>query len=161
MIAINSGSSTRVSLVLTSWLDRFRPMLAGADADAVFHRQNKNLAVANLARFARAASLDHGVDGRFDEIVVHGDLQLDLPEQIDADFAAPVDFGLPLLPAKTLHVHDGQPNHLHFGQGRFDVLELAWLDDSNDEFHGGYRVKGFRKMILHRSHAPILKVFDP
>lgn len=117
-------------------LYRFRPALAGADADAIFERQDKDFAVADRAVVPRAAPFDDRVDRRLDEIVVDGDLQLDLAEQIDCDFSAAENFGLALLPAEALDVHDRESDDFHFREGGFNVFQFAGLDDGDDEFHG-------------------------
>ncbi len=64
-------------------LDRRRPAFTSADADALVHRQHKNLPVSDFSLGARAASLENGVDRRLDEFVIHGNLQLHLPQQVD------------------------------------------------------------------------------
>src|SRR4051812_43578374 len=84
--------------------DGLGPALAGPDADAILHRQDENLAIADLAVGAAPARLDDRVDGRLDEILVHGDLELDLPEQVDGHLMPPIDLGIPLLPPEALHV---------------------------------------------------------
>src|SRR3954452_6779436 len=53
--------------------DRLGPSLAGPDADAILHRQDENLAIANLTVGAAPARLDDRADGRLDEILVHRD----------------------------------------------------------------------------------------
>src|ERR1700726_3234492 len=52
--------------------DRLGTALAGADADAVVHRQDEDLAVANLPLGAGPASGNDGVDRGLDEVFVHG-----------------------------------------------------------------------------------------
>ena len=59
-----------------------------------------------------------------------------LRSRLTRDFAAAVHLGLALLPAEALHVHDRQADDLDLGEGGFHVLELAGLDDGDDEFHG-------------------------
>src|SRR5690348_13870593 len=63
-------------------LNGFRPAFAGADADAVFQGQDEDLAVADAALGAGPARLHDGVDRRLDEVLVDGDLQLHLAEQV-------------------------------------------------------------------------------
>jgi hypothetical protein len=116
-------------------LDRFFATLAGADADAVVHRQDKDLAVADLALVAAAAPFDDRVDRGFDEVIVHGDLQLHLAEQIHFVLVTAIELGLPLLPTKALAIEDGEAKDLDFGEGSFYFLELAGLNDGDDEFH--------------------------
>src|SRR5215208_5909847 len=92
--------------------DGLRPALAGADADAVLQRQDEDLAVADAALGAGAAGLEDGADGRLDEVLVDGDLQLHLAEQVDGQLAVAVDLGVALLSAEALHVHDGESEDL-------------------------------------------------
>ncbi len=80
---------------------------------------------------------DDGVDRRFDELLVDGNLQLDLSEQIDAEFVAAIDTRLPFLASKSLAIHHGQSKDLDLGQSFFDGFQLARLNDGDDQFHGG------------------------
>src|SRR4051812_10675640 len=52
--------------------DGLRAALAGADAEAVLQRQDKNLAVADPPLRPGPAGLYDGVHGRFDEVLVDG-----------------------------------------------------------------------------------------
>ena len=51
-----------------------------------------------------------------------------------------IDFGVPLLSAETLHVHDGQAENFHLGQGRLDGFEPSGLDNRDNELHAAYLV---------------------
>ena len=118
-------------------LNRFAAAFAGADADAIVERQDEDFAVADLARRAGAAALDDRVDRRLDEVLVHRDHELHLAQQIDRELAPLIEhLGLALLPAEALAIHDREPHDLDFGQGLLDVLQLARLDDGDDQFHG-------------------------
>ncbi len=64
-------------------LDRCRPTLTSADADALIHREDKDLPVSDFSLGARTASLENGVDRRLDEFVIHGNLQLHLSQEVD------------------------------------------------------------------------------
>jgi hypothetical protein len=68
-------------------------------------------------------------------VIVHRNLKLHLAQEIDRDFPAAEDFGLALLPAEPLHVHDGEAHDLDFGEGGFDVFQLTGLDYGDDELH--------------------------
>ena len=59
-----------------------------------------------------------GVDRRLEEVVVDGDHQLHLADQVHGELVAAVDLGVPPLAAEALDVHDGQAEDLHVGQGR-------------------------------------------
>ncbi len=117
----------------TRILDRFAAAFAGADADAVVHRQNKNFAVAN---FAGMAPFENRVDGRFDEFFVDGNLQLNFSQQIHAEFVTAVDAGLTFLTSKSLAIHHGQAKHLDFGQGFFNGFKPTRLDNGDNQLHG-------------------------
>ena len=85
-------------------------------------------------------ALDDGVDGGFDKVIIDGNLKLHLPQQIHREFPPSIDFGLALLPPKSLAIHDGEAEYLHVGERFLDRLEATGLDDGNNEFHVG-RVK--------------------
>src|SRR5438270_13278950 len=82
--------------------DRLGTALAGPDPDAVVHRQDEDLAVADLAVGPAAARLDDRVDRRVDEVLVDRDLELDLAEQVHSALVAAVDLGVSLLPREAL-----------------------------------------------------------
>src|SRR5262249_20560721 len=67
---------------LLSCSNGFGATLPGADADAVLERQDEDLPVADAPFGSGTARLHDRVHGRFDEILVDGDLQLDFPQQI-------------------------------------------------------------------------------
>ena len=115
--------------------DRLGPALTGADPNAVVQRQYEDLPVSDLAAFSGASALDNGVDCRLNEVLIDGDLKLHFSHQINGDFSSPVNLRLPFLPTEALDIENGQPNHLDFVKGRLDFLQLAWLDDRDDEFH--------------------------
>lgn len=121
-------------------LDGFRPAFPGTDANAFVHRQHKDLAVSNFALLTRSAAANDGVDGGLHELLVDGDLKLDLPGQIHRELPTAIEFRLALLSPKPLAVHDGQAKHLYLGEGRFDFFQLAGLDYGNHEFHVGMLV---------------------
>src|SRR5262245_60743132 len=110
-------------------LNSFGATFAGADADAVLERQDEDLAVADLALVAGASGLDDRLDRRLDELVVDGDLQLHLAQQVDGVLVAAVDLGVALLAAEALDVADGQADDLDFVERFLDRLELRRLDD--------------------------------
>src|SRR3954468_24772178 len=121
--------------------DGLGPALAGADADAVLQRQDEDLAVADAALGAGAPGLHDGVDRRLHEVLVDGDLQLDLAEEVHGQLVAAVDLGVPLLAAEALHVHDGQAEDLDLVERFLDRFQLRRLDDGEDEFHGSGAVR--------------------
>src|SRR5207253_8196107 len=118
-----------------TWSDGLRPALAGADADAILQGEDEDLAVPDATLRPGAAGLHDGVDGRLDEILVDGDLQLHLAQQVDRQLVAAVDLGVALLPAEALHVHDSHAEDRDLAQGLLDGFELGRLNDGEDEFH--------------------------
>src|SRR5579884_1499488 len=127
---------TRMS---ASLLDGLGAALAGADADAVLQRQDEDFAVADAALGAGAPGLHDGVDGRLDEVLVDGDLELHLAQQVDGQLVAAVDLGMALLATEALDVDDGQAEDLDLVKGLLDGLELGRLDNGQDQFHEGAR----------------------
>src|SRR5262249_14880290 len=98
-------------------------------------REDEDLAVADLALGAGSTGLDDRVDGRLDEIFVHRDLKLHLPEQIHRELVTAVDLGKALLAPKALNVGDRQAEDLHLGKRFLDGLQLRGLNDRNDQLH--------------------------
>src|SRR5579884_890640 len=123
-----------------SFLDCLRSAFAGADADAVFQRQNEDFAIADTPFGTGASGLHDGVDSRLDKVFIDGNLQLHLTQQVHRQFVASVHFGMPLLPAKALHVHDSEAENLDLVEGFLDGFQLRRLDDGEDEFHGYFLV---------------------
>src|SRR5262249_37421905 len=112
--------------------NRFGSALAGADADAVLQRQNEDFAVADAALGSGAARLHDGVDCRLHEVLVDGNLQLHLAQQVQGQLVASVDLRVAFLPAEALHVHDGQAENLNLVEGFLDRFELRRLDDGQN-----------------------------
>src|SRR5262245_24937094 len=123
--------------------NRLRPALPRADADAILQWQNENLAVADAPFRSGAPRFHDGVHRRLDEVLIDGDLQLDLVDQPHRQLMAAVDLRVALLPAEPLHINDRQPKDLDFVQSLFDGLQLGGRDDGVDEFHGRRSVAAF------------------
>ena len=96
-------------------LYRFWAAFAGANSDAIVHGEDENFAVTNLAFFTCLGSSDDRVHGRFDEVVVDGNLQLDFAEQIDGNLVAAIRTDLAFLPTESLAIENGQAEHFDFG----------------------------------------------
>src|SRR6202165_23404 len=95
--------------------------------------EHEESAVADLAGLGR------GGDGFGDFVDLVGgnrDFDLELGQEADGVCGAPIDLGVPLLPAIPFDLGDGQPVHADAGQRVADLVELEWLDDGHDEFHG-------------------------
>ena len=118
--------------VKLSRLDRFPPPFAGPNANAVVHWQDEDFTVADLAFIAGAAPFDNRPDRRLDEIVVDGDLKLDLTEEIHFVLMAAIQLRLPFLPAETLAIEDRQAKDLNLSQRLLHRFQSAGLNDGND-----------------------------
>src|ERR1022692_1401074 len=117
-------------------LNRLGPALAGADADAVFERQDEDLAVADAAFRPGAARFHDRVDGRFDEVLVDGDLQLNLVQQVHRQLMPAIDFRAPLLSAEAAAVDHCQAKDLDLVERLLDSFDLGRRNDGDDKFHG-------------------------
>src|SRR5687767_7757720 len=65
--------------------DGFGSAFSGANADAILEWHHEYLSVADLSLFAGTRAFENGVDGRFHEVLVHGNLQLNFPCQIHGE----------------------------------------------------------------------------
>ena len=113
-------------------LNRLVTAFSSSDSNAIIHRQDKYFPVANFTFPPRSASRHNRIYSWLNEFFVHCDLQLYLPEQVDAELMPPVHPRLPSLAAKPLAIHNSQTKHLNLGQGLFDGFQLTWLYDSDD-----------------------------
>src|SRR5205823_414556 len=96
---------------------------AGADADAVFERQDENFAVADSAVRRGLGRLGDCQDRRFDERIIHGDFELELGQEPDLELLAPIDFGEAALPATAAYLADGHQVYFAFGEHFLDRLQ--------------------------------------
>jgi Ser/Thr protein kinase RdoA (MazF antagonist) len=117
-------------------LDRTRPAGTVAHLNRFFHRQDEYLSIADRAFAAGAAKLKQAIHRALDEIVVHGDFQLHLAQQIGGVFVAAVGFGLTPLSRKAHGVANGETAHPDPFERLLHQFELGGLDDSDDKLHG-------------------------
>src|SRR5215813_8945176 len=106
---------------------------ADADADGLIEADDEDLAVADLPRLG-------GGGDRLDDLVglVAGnrDLDLEFRQEAHGVFGAAVDFRVALLASVAFDLGDGHPVHANRSQSVADLVELEWLDDGHDDFHG-------------------------
>jgi len=96
--------------------------------NAVFQGKDENLAVADAALRSGAAASMMALTVGSHEVLVDGDLQLDLAEQLHGEFVAAVDLGVAFLTAEALHVHDGSCGRPRLAEGLLDGFELdGWM----------------------------------
>src|SRR5436190_7922829 len=112
--------------------DRVRAAVAGADADGLLDRENKNLAIADAASAG-------GVLDRFDravgKVVLNHHLDFHLGEEIDDIFGTAIELGMALLPAEAFHLSDGDAGDADFVERVFHIVEFERLDDRFDLLH--------------------------
>lgn len=112
--------------------DCFVAPFARSDPDAVFHGENKDLAVTNFALVAATAALQNRIDCGLDELFVHSDLKLNLSQQVHPIVSASDATGLAPLPTKTLAIDHRQTVDFDPCEGLFNRVEPRRLNDCND-----------------------------
>ena len=119
-------------ILLDGGLARF----AGADADGLAHGQHEDLAVADGAR---ARGRGHRGHHLVHEVVGDDQLDLHLGQEVDGVLRAPVELGVPFLPAETAHLRHRHADDAELCQRFLDVVELERLDDRFDLLHRDLR----------------------
>lgn len=93
-------------------------------------------AIADLPLLPRSATFHDGVDGGFDEVVIHGNLQLHLAEQVHFIFVTAIEFGLSFCRPKPWQSSTvRRKTSLSSGGKRLSLLRSAGLNDGDDKFH--------------------------
>src|SRR5262245_61624863 len=119
-------------------LQSVRIGLAGADAHRALDSVDENLAVADLAGLG---GVGNGVHHLVDLVVVDGDVEAYLGQEVHGVFGAAIDFLVALLPAVAFDLGDRHALHTDPGEGVANVFELEWFDDGDDQFHGSSRAE--------------------
>src|ERR671918_1286041 len=107
-------------------------LLAGADANRVFDGKDEQLPVADGA--GPGVPQDHLLDGS-DVPALDDALELELGAQVDGELRAAVVLGDRLLPARALHLGDGEAGEAGLEQVRADRLERLVADVRDDHLH--------------------------
>src|SRR5262249_31831525 len=123
--------------------------LAGADAYRAVDAGDEDLAVADLAGLGRVRDQ---LDDLVDLIVVDGDIDPDFGQEVHRVFSAAIDFLVALLAAVAFDLGDGHALDARRRERVAHVVELEWLDDGDDQFHGSSR--GMRPRIEPRVRPP-------
>src|SRR5688572_1891808 len=113
--------------------ERVLARLAGADADHLLEAGDEDLAVTDLPGARRAFD---GLDHALDDGVVDRRLDLDLRQEVDDVFGAPVELGVALLSAEALDFGHGDALHADGAEGFAYLVELEGLDDGSHHLHG-------------------------
>src|SRR6516162_7676380 len=113
-------------------LNRVGAALAGADADRLIDRRDKDLAVADPAG---VGGLLDRLDRALDQRLLHHDLDLHLWQKIDDVLGPAIELGVPLLPSETLGLGDGDTLDADFVKRLLHLVELEGFDDRLDLLH--------------------------
>src|SRR5882757_9308569 len=141
MITPRGGDTGNGAIAVTPWhtaitpsprSDRVCAAFPGTHSHDCVDRADPDLAVTDLAG---AGCLDHGVDHLVHHRVVGDDLDADLGYEVDRVLSTPVDLGVALLPAVTLHLADRHAEHTDLFQCALDVLQHERLDDRCHQLH--------------------------
>ena len=62
-------------------------------------------------------------------------LEPQLGKEIHRVFSAAMEFGMALLPSKTLNLGNGNTIDTHFRQGIAHLVQFEWFDNGNNLFH--------------------------
>src|SRR3970282_1237467 len=113
-------------------LDGFLPSLPRPNPHRLFARNDEDLPVTDPSRLRRR--LD-GLHHLFTLAIRHDPLDLHLRKKIDGRFRPPVELGMPLLSAESLHLTDREPLDADLRQGILHLVQLERLDDRFDLLH--------------------------
>src|SRR5476649_698383 len=102
---------------------------AGTDANSLFQIDHKDLAVTDLAGVGR---LGYRLDNPVKILVVNGDINLHLGQEVDHVFRAAIQLGVTLLPTEAFDLSNGNALHADLGQRLAHVVQLERLDDGSD-----------------------------
>jgi hypothetical protein len=94
--------------------------------------QHEDLAVADLAGLG---GVDDRLDGGIDLLVGEHHLDLDLRQEVDDVFRAPVELGMALLPTEALGLDHAEPLDADFLERFLHLVELEGLYDRFDLLH--------------------------
>ena len=121
--------------LMFAWLsDGFLAAFTRADADAFVHGQDEDLAVADVPR---ARAFADAFDGGLDELVVHGDCQADLLQQIDFLKRAAPHMHVSALLAAAQRVRYGDFEDAAGVKSLLDGIQPVGLNVRDDQFHVG------------------------
>src|SRR4051812_2970796 len=112
--------------------DSVQPGFSGSDPDRFLDVGDEDLAVADAPGLGGAADR---IDRLFDQLVRNHDLDFHLGQEVDDVFRTAIEFGVSLLPAKTLGFGDRDALQSDFLKRLFHLVELEWLDDGFNLLH--------------------------
>src|SRR3990167_10578652 len=94
---------------------------AGTDANSLFQIDHEDLAVTDLAGVGR---LGYRLDNPIKILVVNGDINLHLRQEINHVFRAAIQLGVTLLPPEAFDLSNGNALHADFGQRLAYIVQL-------------------------------------
>ena len=108
-----------------------RAGFTGANANGLFEVGDEYLAVTDLAGSCRVGD---GLDDLLGDVVVDGQFDLGLRQEVDDVLGAAVQLRVAALAPEALDLGDGDALYADVGDGLADVVELEGLDDRGDQF---------------------------
>ena len=106
--------------------------LAGTDAYRIFHGNDEDFAISDVAGSRRFAD---GADRRFSETVADDDLHLQFRCEIDLILGAAIHLLVTLLAAKSLYLTNGHADDTETAEGLLYLVENPGTDDAFEQFH--------------------------
>ena len=113
-------------------LDGIFAALTCSDANDVFDREQKDLAVADFSCFGGPLNDLYDLGNDF---IGYDQFDLGLGDKINLVFRPPVEFGMTLLPSKSPDLADRHPLDTNFCEPIFHFVQLKWFDNGFDLFH--------------------------
>src|ERR1700722_11582744 len=104
-----------------------------SDANGFLDVGDEDFPVTNAAGLRRAPD---GVDGPLDQLIRNHYFDLNFGQKVDNVLGTAIKLGMALLPAKPFGLGDGNALQSNLLKRFFDLVELEWLDDGFDFFHG-------------------------
>src|SRR2546429_174413 len=108
------------------------PNLASPDTNDFFHRENKDLPVAELTCFRRTAD---DVDRLLEQFVRDDHVHFHFGQKINRVLAATIVLSVPFLAANTPNVADRHAEYAKVLQGPLDLFQLVRPDNAFQLFH--------------------------
>src|SRR5262245_13384215 len=121
------------NILMWDFLERVDVGLAGADAQGLFNRSDKNFAVADLSRPRGGGERFHDL---VDLLACDGDLEAKFRKEIHSVFGATVDFRVALLPPVAFDLGHSHALDAEACQCLTNLVEFEGLDDGDDQLHG-------------------------
>jgi hypothetical protein len=113
----------------------FRTTFTGSNTNAILKGQDEYFAITRAPLRPGSACFHDSVHCQFHEVFINRDLQLHLTHKMGVLVLSAVNFGLPALPAKSLHINHGKPEDLNVVESFFHSFQPRSIDNGKDQLH--------------------------